>query len=71
MTFKNYSLLEALILEEILGTKATYEMSHKLGFKFDKFKRWFNGDKILEMMHLMSKRQCSYKRLTLLLHVTV
>lgn len=48
MSLKNYSLLEALILEEILGTVPTYEMSHKLGFKFDKFKRWLNGDKILK-----------------------
>lgn len=48
MTIKNFSLLEALILEEILGSNATYEMSHKLGFKFDKVKRWLTGDKILK-----------------------
>jgi len=48
MNVRNYSLLEAFILEEILGTSTTYEMSHKLGFKFDKFKRWVKGEKILK-----------------------
>lgn len=44
---ENYSLLKMLVLDEILGMKASYDMSRDLGFSFDKYKRWMNNDKIL------------------------
>ena len=48
MKFENYTLLKTLALEEILGNKGTRELSLELGFKFDKYKRWLNNEKILK-----------------------
>ena len=43
----DYSELKKSILQEILQGKTTSQMSQSLGFKFDKYKRWLNNDKIL------------------------
>lgn len=48
MIDKNYPAIRMLVLEECLQNQNTVILSKKMGFKFDKCKRWFENEKILK-----------------------
>lgn len=49
MNLENYSTIKTLLLEELLGSNSSLAFSKKLGFKFDKYRRWMQSESILRL----------------------